>query len=353
MNELQSKNQKIIDMVIERAKRDFPDDIALIGLTGSFNTNDFHRYSDLDLIIVNNTAKGWEIGDGFIYDDVGYDIYCTPWSRLEQMAEFKNVGTSTLTRMQILYVAKPEYLDRFNAIRQKALDEMDKPIGADCINMAGEHIMGAKQEYADMMLSDDENTVRFAAFGMMYYLLNAIIRLNNTCIQRGTKRYLEELLACKYLPNNFESLYMAVIDAKTTAETKSAAGKYLSAVIELRDDMRKQFVPSPVPTYENLNGTYEEAWCNLYNKVRASVAANDKSYAFFVAGDSQNYFDEMTNDRGTKKFDLMKHFDSDNLSVFHNAFMQAMDEYKAEYKKVGRKVRKFECIDELVNDFLE
>ena len=81
-----AKNKQLIDMVIERAKRDFPDDIALIGLTGSFSTNDFHEKSDLDLIIVNNNDKGWGIAECFIYDDVGYDIYCTTWDNLEQKA---------------------------------------------------------------------------------------------------------------------------------------------------------------------------------------------------------------------------------------------------------------------------
>ena len=49
------KNNRIINMVIERAKRDFRDDIAIIGLTGSFSTGDFYEKSDLDLIIINNS----------------------------------------------------------------------------------------------------------------------------------------------------------------------------------------------------------------------------------------------------------------------------------------------------------
>ena len=75
---LLEKNNKIINMVIERIKRDFPDDIAIIGLTGSFSTGDFHEKSDLDLVIINNTERGWGISAGFILEDVGYDIYCTP-----------------------------------------------------------------------------------------------------------------------------------------------------------------------------------------------------------------------------------------------------------------------------------
>jgi len=351
---LLSKNQKLINMVIERAKRDFPDDIALIGLSGSFNTGDFHRYSDLDLIIVNNTGRGWQISDCFIFDDVGYDVYCTPWERLERKAELKDYDISTLTRMRILYCAKPEYLDRFNTLKQKALDALANPIGEQCINMASEHIGFAKQNYADMILADDLQTVRYASSSLMFNLINAIVRLNNTCIQRGTKRYLEELSSYEYLPKDFKALYMAVVDAKTIEEIKDASGKFLSAIVKLQGDMRAKFVKPPTPTFESLKGTYEEAWCNLRNKVLASVGAKDKSYVFFVANGVQDYFDEMTYDLcGTKKFDLMKHFDSDNLDRFQEAFLEAMNEYLLEYGKVGRKVRQFETFEELYTSYNE
>lgn len=64
--ELLSKNEKLINMVIERAKRDFSEEIAVIGLTGSCNTGDYHEKSDLDLIIINNNNQGWGISSCFI-----------------------------------------------------------------------------------------------------------------------------------------------------------------------------------------------------------------------------------------------------------------------------------------------
>ena len=73
---LVSRNKRLLDMVIERAKRDFFDDIALIGVKGSFYTGDFHEKSDLDFFVVNNTDKGRGISYCFILDDIGYDIYC-------------------------------------------------------------------------------------------------------------------------------------------------------------------------------------------------------------------------------------------------------------------------------------
>ena len=352
---LEDKNNKLISMVIERAKRDFPEDIALIGLTGSFSTGDFHEKSDLDLIIVNNTDRGWEISSCFIYDDVGYDIYCTPWeTRLAQQATLDNPGVSSLTDLQILYCVKPEYLERFNALKQQALDAMAKPIGIECLTRAKKHIEIAKQNYADMMLSSDNNTVRYASSQLLYNLVNCIVNINNTCIKRGIKRYLEELLAYQYLPPNFKCLYMSVIEAKTIEEIRIASHSFLAGVIELYEELHQKYVNKPTPTYENLEGTYEEAWCNIKNKVRNSVAEKDKSYAFLAAMGAQSYFDEMTFELcGTKKIDLMQHFDPDNLEKFENAFLQAMDDYLQEYKKVGRAVRLYETFEQLYNDYMK
>lgn len=351
---LLDKNKSIINMVIERAQRDFPDDIAIIGLTGSFSTGDFHEKSDLDLIIINNNERGWGIAYGFILDDVGYDIYCTPWeTRIEAQANLSSPMISCLTDLQILYCAKPEYMDKFNAYRQRALDALAKPIGIECVERAKKFIDIAKQNYTDMQLSENIGSVRYASGGVLYNLTNALVNLNNTYFKRGVKRYLEELANFKYIPDDFEKIYMDVINAKTIQEIRNASYEMLKSIVELYDKMYENFVKKPVPTFDNLWGTYEELWCNYRNKVIASTESNNKSYVYHVALGAQAYLDEMTKDRGTKKFDLMQYFDADNLALFKEAFLRAMDEYLEEYNKVGRTVERYDSIDVLYNHFMQ
>ena len=352
-NALLSKNEKIINMVIERAKRDFPEDIAIIGLTGSFSTGDFHEKSDIDLIIINNSPRGWEISFCFILGDVGYDIYCTPWeTRIQAQSNLESPMVSCLLDLQILYCAKPEYMDRFNACRQKALDELAKPIGKPCLGRAKKDIDKAKQEYANAMLSEQPGAVRYAAGSVLLHAVNAIVSLNNTYIRRGVKRYLEELSRYRYLPNCFEQNYMAVIDAKTVDELRKSSLALLRGVEELYHEMFEEFVPKAEPGYDNLKGTYEELWCNCRNKVITSADAADKSYAFHAALDAQGFFDEMREFFGTPKFDVMLHFDSDGLQSFKNEFLRIMDEYLAEYEKAGRKVERFETFEELYERYM-
>lgn len=351
--QLLDKNQRLINMVIERCKRDFSDDIAIIGLTGSFSTGDFHEKSDLDLVIINNTPNGWGIADCFILDDVGYDIYCTPWeTRIEAQSNLESPMISCLLELQILYCAKPEYMERFNTYKKKALDQLAKPIGKECIQRAQKNIDIAKQEYATAMLSDNIGVVRYASGEVLYNLINAIVSLNNTYIKRGIKRYFEELLTYQYLPDDFEQMYMSVIEAKTVEELQNTSLRLLKSVVQLCETMYNVLVKKESPTYDNLRGTYEELWCNYRNKVIKSVDSKDKSYVFHTALGVQNYLDEMTKDRGTKKFDLLQYFEADNMLLFKDAFMCAMDDYLDEYNKVGRKVNRYETFEQLYKDFI-
>ena len=347
-NELLARNEKIIAMVIERARKDFPDDIAIIGLTGSFSTGDFHEKSDLDLIIINDTPRGWEIGFCFILGDVGFDIYCTPWeTRIDAESRLDSPMVSHLVDLKILYCAKPEHMARLAAYQKLAADELAKPIGAACVCRAKKDVELAKAEYANAVIAESPGAARYAAGGVLYNSINAIVSMNNTYIKFGAKRYLEELLSYEYLPDGFEDKYKALIRAKTVVELRGAALALLRGVDGLYNGMREKFSERAEPTYENLEGTYEELWCNYKNKVIASADSGDVCYAFHAALGAQNYLDEMTESIGAPKFDLMKDFDPDDLQSFKAAFLRAMDVYYAEYERVGRSAEIFDSFESL------
>ena len=86
MENLNTRNQKIINAVIEKANKVCPDSLALIGICGSFATGDFYERSDLDLLVLINDDMGWQLSGTFIQDDleVGHDIYCTTWDDLRE-----------------------------------------------------------------------------------------------------------------------------------------------------------------------------------------------------------------------------------------------------------------------------
>ncbi|TVR63255.1 MAG: nucleotidyltransferase domain-containing protein, partial [Spirochaetaceae bacterium] len=227
-----------------------------------------------------------------------------------------------------------------------------KPIGKDCIERARKLIATAKQHYADSVLSDDLNTVRFAAAQVLCNLTNALVHLNNTYFTRGVKRYLEEIATFAHKPEDFEQKYMAVAHATTIADARAAAFEMLAMMTKFCDHLSEQFVEKPVPTFENLRGTYEELWCNYRNKVVTATQNNDVSYAFHAAMDAQDYLDLMADLNGTPKIELMSHFNPDDLAAFREVFLSAMDEYLNEYSRVGREVERFESFEQLYDWYM-
>ncbi len=100
---LEERNQKIIDAVIKKANIVCPGALALIGINGSFMTGDFYEKSDLDLLILINDDRGWQLACTFIQDDlqVGHDIYCTTWEQLQKDARYEHPNISKLMDAKI------------------------------------------------------------------------------------------------------------------------------------------------------------------------------------------------------------------------------------------------------------
>lgn len=204
-----------------------------------------------------------------------------------------------------------------NDFKQKALDALANPIGEACLNRADKWINLAKQAYSDTMLGEEIGSVRYASAGVLYNLVNALVSMNNSCIKRGIKRYLEEIRSFHYVPDDLESLYMSIIEAHSIEDIRIASFNMLNSVTRLHHTMCDNFIVKPAPTFDNLKGTYEELWCNYRTKILNSVETDDASYVFLSAFGAQEYLDEMAVEKGTKKFDLMQYFDASDLPVIN------------------------------------
>ena len=124
MNHLIERNQKIIDVIIEKANRVCPGALALIGINGSFMTGDFYEKSDLDLLILINDDRGYQLARAFIQDDlqVGHDIYCTTWESLQKDARYEHPNISKLMDSKIVYCADEKYRQDLEKLRKQGAD---------------------------------------------------------------------------------------------------------------------------------------------------------------------------------------------------------------------------------------
>ena len=213
MNELEIRNRKIIDAILEKEKRLCPGAIALIGIYGSFQTDDIHPLSDLDLLILINDDRGWQLGRTFIQDDlqVGHDIYCTSWESLRQDACYEHPNIAKLMDSRIVYCADEKYRAELQALRDQVQKKLSEPFGEADYQNADNELNKARSCYADAMTAEDLNEIRRFAGGVLYYAENALALLNKTYFQRGVRRaYVEpstpELLRERYEKTAGESV---------------------------------------------------------------------------------------------------------------------------------------------------
>ena len=120
MNALGNRNRRIVEAVLQKEKILCPGAVALIGIYGSFQTGEVHPLSDLDLLILINDDRGWQLATDFIQDDlgVGHDIYCTSWDSLWQDACFSHPHISKLMDARIVYCADETYRIELEELRK-------------------------------------------------------------------------------------------------------------------------------------------------------------------------------------------------------------------------------------------
>ena len=235
MNELEIRNRKIIDAILEKEKRLCPGAIALIGIYGSFQTGDIHPLSDLDLLILINDDRGWQLGRTFIQDDlqVGHDIYCTSWESLRQDARYEHPNIAKLMDSRIVYCADEKYRAELQALRDQVQKKLSEPFGEADYQNADNELNKARSCYADAMTAEDLNEIRRFAGGVLYYAENALALLNKTYFQRGVRRAYDELSAMKRRPENLCALIDAVLNAD------SIGGVYLDLPVCTEETVRK------------------------------------------------------------------------------------------------------------------
>ncbi len=141
LNTAEIRNQKIIEAVLKKEKALCPGAIALIGIYGSFQTGDVHPLSDLDLLILINDERAWQLGTAFIQEDlgVGHDIYCTDWESLRRDAAYEDPNIAKLMDARIVYCADEKYRSELEALRGQVRQKMAEPLRAVLFWLSEDH----------------------------------------------------------------------------------------------------------------------------------------------------------------------------------------------------------------------
>lgn len=338
-------NQKIINAIIEKANIVCPESLALIGIYGSVATGDVYEKSDLDLLVLIQNDEGQKLGTGFILDDkhVGYDIYCTNWNGLRYDAKCHHAHISKLMDSQIVYVNNQEAYKELLQLRRQAKQILESEERFQRVN---ELVNKAKTAYANACLYDELGQVRLEAFGVIHYLLDAVMLYHGSYFKRGVKRTFEEL-ATLPLDDMFTDTVKKIVVSKDIFELRD-----LLKILILYTANHTRWEKPKAEASDTLAGTYEEMYSNWRNKVE-DAAENDDAFASFANMCNLHFmFKEISEKAEIGTFDIMGAYSSDSLKDNIRTFDRYLQKYEEVYARAGISVKRFADVDEFVAYYL-
>ncbi len=351
---LEERNQKIIDAVIKRADLVCPGALALIGIYGSFMTGDFNEKSDLDLLILINDDRGWQLGCTFIQDDlqVGHDIYCTTWECLQNDAGYEHPNISKLMDSKIVYCADEKYKKQLDTLRQMAKDILSAPFAQEDYTKAEKPLKEAEHCYAMAMISERMSEVLVWAGRAVYYVENAIAMLNKRYFHYGVKRAYEELNAMRNRPEKLCHMIDDVISAASVTSVQKHLSTLMKETVAVFRNVKENIVMrEKTAAGDALIGTYEEMYSNWRNKMYAAAEAGNRHLAFMSLISLNEMFSEIGSEADINRYDALKDYNSQDLHKTAKAYDDILSEYLKEYGKAGIQVRHYPDIDAFVLDY--
>ncbi len=355
MTDLKERNQKIIDAVIRKANRVCPGSLSLIGINGSFMTGDYCEKSDLDLLIVIRDDRGWQLGCAFIQDDlqVGHDIYCTTWERLQCDAGYEHPNISKLMDAEIVYCAGEKEKEKLEQLRKTAKDILDAPFSEQDYAKAYNQLKEAEHGYAAAMISENRSDVLNGAGRAIYYIENAIAMLNKQYFHYGVKRAYEELQAMRNRPENLCELIESVILASSVPAIKEGVSNLMRETTAVFHQVKESLaMQKKTAGKEELMGTYEEMYSNWQNKMHAAAETGNRHLSFMSLISANAMFAELEGEVKIDRYDVLEGYDPQDLHTTAMAYDRVLKEYLKEYQKTGLAVNHYPDIDAFVQDFI-
>ena len=351
---LEERNQKIIDAVIKKADIVCPGALALIGINGSFMTGDFYEKSDLDLLILINDDRGWQLGCTFIQDDlqVGHDIYCTTWEHLQNEARYEHPNISKLMDAKIVYCADEKYKEQLDRLQKMTKDILSAPFSEEDYAKAEKLLREAEHYYTSAMVSEHKPDVLYGAGGVIYYIENAIAMLNKQYFHYGVKRAYEELDAMQNKPEKLCGMIDDVLSATSVTSVQKHLTILMKETIAVFHNVKETIVmQKKTAAGDVLIGTYEEMYSNWRNKMFLADETGNRHLAFMSLISSNAMFSEISSEVNINKYEVLGGYDSQDLHKTAMVYDGILGEYLTEYKKAGIQVKHYPDIDAFVCDY--
>lgn len=296
----------VTQWVLDTVKKEYAQDIALVAAHGTLRLDEEPRMS----YFIPVTDRGRRFAQTFILGDEGFDIWGIEWERMERFAALEEYNLTCLADAEVLYARTPEDLARFEALREKQRENLADPRQRRAHALAS--LAEAKQLYLRLMFSEGSDTAMYAGY-VMDYSARALCFAGGGFFRHTQTDQLAELRRIGELPEGFCTLYEKLLRVSDDAERKALC-RDLIAVVEayLR---RKGPAEFREHNFQDLADWYAEL-SYTWLRIRRLAADGDLTKVYMWGCLLQNELNQVCEDFGLEKMELMAAFDANDLRGF-------------------------------------
>lgn len=334
-------NDQLVQWIRSQVETDYPENISLVCVYGSWLSGTMNRLSDVDCYFIPKTDRAYEFAQTFILEGVGYDIFPMSWERLEEIAKLDSPMQPLVGDVQILYCADCEIRERFRDLQRQMAENLEND--AWVRRVAGEKCREAAQLLRNLEAESAEKELRKTAGRVSTLLAYVVTICSHEYNRLGMKKQYADLQRLAPWAANH---YRGVVEAETAQAARREAEAFLEAVCaHLGMD-----VPAPEPEVKEVHPVepdlallaeiYQEI-CSTYNKIYISCEKGDPVQAYHAAGVLQYDLDESAR-FGCPDFDLLGSFDHRNLAAFSRTVRQAEETLLSLFQNAGIELKRYD-----------
>lgn len=330
----------VTEWVINTVKEKYADDIALVVAHSTLNID---TETPAMSYFVPITDRGRQFAQTFILEGRGYDIWGIEWERLEGFAALDEYNITVLADSEILYARTSEDAERFNALKNKQLENLRNP--AVSRRKSLEAYATAKLLYTELLFADGSK-VRLCEGYVLDYLARAIAFANNSYFRRSQVEQTEELKSMANVPEGFADMYLEVIRTSDDCRRKELCHKLVAMVGKF---LAKEETAQPERNFQDLADWYAEL-AYTWQRIRTYAARNDAVKVYMWGIVLQNELDEVCGDFGLEKTELMNEFDFDDLSRIVARADALEKQMRSIITEHGGKIREYKTNEEFLHE---
>lgn len=344
-------NDKLVNWIKNTVEREFPEDISLVCIYGSWLNGTMNARSDVDCYFVPRTQRGNALARTFVLEGVGYDIFPMSWERLAEIAALESPMQPLVGDVMILYSGSPEEegkLRQLQATMERNLRDREytaKIVKARCTLAA---------TWLAELAPDADATQNWKIAGQVIAVLATALAIDQgDYFHFGGKRVYETLR--ERFPQWVAEGYLGVVEAESSREAVTAAGVFLEQVcryVGAVPEVSCQAVPKTVPEGEVdaplLAAIYQEI-CSTFGKIYTCCEEGNTPLAFASAVVMQQELEDMA-EFGCPRYSLLEGYHFRRLEDLAKTAARVEEGLVSFIRQQGGTIVSYRCFEEFEKD---